>query len=56
MVVVAIVGTLLTLLVLLAHGVQPVAIFGWLLVLPGLLAMGVALAMFLMAFVARLLR
>jgi len=47
---------LVALLVSLAHGVQPVAIFGWLLVLPGLLAMGVALAMFLMAFVARLLR
>ncbi|ODS60519.1 MAG: hypothetical protein ABS38_12575 [Acidovorax sp. SCN 68-22] len=51
-----IVGALLALLGALAHGVKPAEIFAWLVVFPALLAMGVALAMFLIAFVVRALR
>lgn len=56
LVVAAIVGTLLALLAALVHGVKPAEVFAWLVVFPALLAMGVALAVFLTAFVARALR
>ena len=56
LVVAAIVGAMLALLGALVHGVEPIEIVTWLVVFPALLAMGVALTMFIIAFVVRALR
>ena len=56
MVVAAIVGTLLALLTALVQGVEPTAIYGWLVVLPVLLPVGIATAAAVMGVVNRWVR